>query len=138
MEDLLQTCQDSTVDIWTLKTPLSEDRAGDPNICKVVCSQEGKALYFSRSPIPFSREGGKGRRFFKHIGLYAYANHALQTMPSLSPCMLEEAEMLEQLRFLFHGLHVQVHETQEETLGIDLPEHLTEAETWMKQGKLLV
>lgn len=137
IKDLLQTCSSSESEVWTLKTKLeNEDEIRDPNICKVVCDVKGQALYFSRSPIPYRRERIEGV-MYRHVGLYAYSTAALEKIGKMPSCEIEEAESLEQLRFLFHGLKMQVHETEEVSIGIDLPEHLAEAEEYLKKQKLL-
>ncbi|MES2200493.1 MAG: 3-deoxy-manno-octulosonate cytidylyltransferase [Chlamydiota bacterium] len=137
MQDLLQSCAFSEAEIWTLKTRMkADDRVQDPNICKVVCDINGHALYFSRSPIPYRQTKPDGPTF-RHIGLYAYSNAALEKINTMPSCEIEEAESLEQLRFLYHGLKMQVHETEELSLGIDLPEHLSAAEEYLKKQKLL-
>ena len=128
--DLLQSVQNDSADIWTLKKQCS-DRcdAHSPHLAKVVCDYAGCALYFSRSLIPFYRDVPEDERiYFKHIGIYAFTAQALDKLQSLSPSYLEKAELLEQLSFLYHGLKIKVHETQHEVLGIDLPEHLCAAE----------
>ncbi len=134
IKDLLQSCESSEVDIWTLKQELDSVRASDPSICKVVCDQKADALYFSRSPIPYVREGGVPVKYFKHVGLYAYSDQALRKIAKMPPCEIESAEMLEQLRFLFNGLKIRVHETKENSIGIDLLEHLVLAEKHLKTG----
>lgn len=137
IKDLLQTCDSSSADVWTLKTKItSEEQIADPNICKVVCDERGYALYFSRSPIPYRRDG-KETVIFRHLGLYAYSSEALKKMQGMKPCAIEEAESLEQLRFLFRGLKIQVHETEYDSLGIDLPKHLLVAEEHVKKQRLL-
>lgn len=130
LEDLLVFDRNDQADLWTLKIKIDEKRVFDPSVCKVVCDREGFALYFSRSPIPCYRDAGGERNYFKHIGLYAYSDAALRRIGEMKPCELEEAEVLEQLRFLFNGMKIQVKETQEETIGIDLPEHLALAERY--------
>ena len=128
IEILLQTCYEKE-DIWTLRKKINEEKElHDPNIVKVVVDQHKRALYFSRAPIPFVRDAHQGIQFYKHIGLYAYTSEALDQIQDLSSCFIEEAESLEQLRFLYHGLSIKVHETEYESLGIDLPEHLELAE----------
>lgn len=137
IKDLLQSCSSSEAEIWTLKTKMREgDRIEDSSICKVVCDVNDHALYFSRSPIPYRQEKTNAS-IFRHIGLYAYSNAALEKISTMPSCEIEEAESLEQLRFLFHGLKMQVHETQELSLGIDLPEHLIAAEEYLKKQNLL-
>lgn len=97
--------------------------ASDPNVVKVVLNHRGRALYFSRSPIPYWREGQKPF-FYRHIGLYAYRVDFLREFVSLPPGRLEEAEKLEQLRALEYGYPIVVVETAEETLEVDTPADL--------------
>lgn len=125
IDDLLQGVDKGM--IWTLKKEI-HDPADilAPQIVKVVTDHSGKALYFSRSPIPYDRTGYKPR-YYKHIGLYAYSTEALkkiETFP-LSPLCLTES--LEQLTFLENGLPIQVYETEYETVGIDTPQDLQKA-----------
>lgn len=138
--DLLQSCATDQSDVWTLKKKIAfEEEALSPHIAKVVCDCDGYALYFSRSQIPFYRDVVKAEEkvFYKHIGLYAFTAQALQKIGTLSPCSIECAEQLEQLRFLYHKLKVRVHETKHEAMGIDLPEHLAKAEILLKQSCIL-
>lgn len=128
IEDLLPSNLGSGVDVWTLKKKIiDKERIESPHVVKVVTDLNGKALYFSRSTIPY----GVGP-YFKHIGLYAYTKEALQKIGSMPLSSLEKSEKLEQLRFLENGMHIQVHETAHETIGIDLPEHLEKARTFIK------
>jgi 3-deoxy-manno-octulosonate cytidylyltransferase (CMP-KDO synthetase) len=138
--DLLQSCTTDSAQkedyIWTLKKKIIRiEDAETPHVCKVVTDKNGFALYFSRHMVPFIRDTHleKEYSFFKHIGMYAYSDAALQKLAHLKPCPLEEAEQLEQLRFLYNGMRVRVHETLEEPFGIDLPEHLAYAESVAKQ-----
>jgi 3-deoxy-manno-octulosonate cytidylyltransferase (CMP-KDO synthetase) len=111
-------------EIWTLKKKItSDEQILSPHVVKVVCDQEGRALYFSRSCIPSSQ-----KEVYKHVGLYAYTDAALGKIKHLPPCELERQERLEQLRFLFYGLQVHVHETDQEIFGIDTKEELAIAE----------
>ncbi len=95
----------------------------NPNVVKVVTDLAGNAIYFSRSPIPFVREGGAGRHF-KHIGLYVYRRDFLLGYSGLPVGPLEQAERLEQLRALENGYRIRVVETEYESLGVDTPEDL--------------
>ena len=124
--------------MWTLKAKIVDEKdVCDPNCVKVVCDVEGKALYFSRSPIPYYRNPqALEKTYFKHIGLYAYSNEALEKISHMKMSELEAAESLEQLRFLCQGLKIQVNETKEETIGIDLPEHLVLAEEYVRNNFL--
>lgn len=107
--------------IATLATPIgSANEFLDPNVVKVVCDEDGRALYFSRAPIPWDRDGasaGAGARSFaaarRHVGLYAYRVGALRRLAALEPTVPEVSEKLEQLRALGHGLIIQVAEAIE-------------------------
>lgn len=108
---------DSEADIATLAAPLNSlDEFMDPNVVKVVTNTQGRALYFSRAPIPWNRDGApsglNSQRVFsgarRHIGLYAYRAGALLRMAALPPTALEVCEKLEQLRALENGLQIRV------------------------------
>ncbi|PHX92245.1 MAG: 3-deoxy-manno-octulosonate cytidylyltransferase [Flavobacteriales bacterium] len=125
---LLSAFEDSNIDIATLKIAIkdSEDIA-DPNIVKVVCDKNDKALYFSRASIPFKRSITNEVQHFRHIGMYAFRCTALQNIASLKPSMLEITELLEQLRWLENGLSIGVKETHWASPAIDTPEDLAKA-----------
>lgn len=131
LSDLLQSWKTDGADIWTLKKKMvNPDEIYSPHICKVVSDAQGFALYFSRAPIPHVRDPGtEFSEFFKHIGIYAFSDAALSKLAGLEPAPLEIAEKLEQLRFLTHGLRIRVHETHEEPIGVDLPEHLARVQS---------
>lgn len=134
IQDLLQSCTVESSDVWTLcKKIVNLEEVTNPHFAKVILDANGHALNFSRSPIPYYRDPrpDHDKHYFKHVGLYAYTRSALQKMGHFSSCHLEEAEQLEQLRFLYNGLKVRVHETEHEVFGIDLPEHLVRAEKTM-------
>ncbi|MBI2158986.1 MAG: 3-deoxy-manno-octulosonate cytidylyltransferase [Candidatus Rokubacteria bacterium] len=104
--------------VSTLKIRLLPEEMDNPNVNKVVCASDGRALYFSRYPIPYDRDG-RGVVRFKHVGLYAYRRAALEAFHRLPPSPLEQTEKLEQLRFLEHGIPIVVVETDEPTIGVD-------------------
>ena len=104
--------------VSTLKIRLLPDEVENPNVNKVVCAADGTALYFSKYPVPYDRDG-RGVVRFKHIGLYAYRRAALEAYHRLPPSPLELTEKLEQLRFLEHGVPIVVVETDEPTIGVD-------------------
>lgn len=110
--------------VSTLKVAMTAEESRDPNKVKLVTSSSGRALYFSRSPVPFDRDAQGGAAYFKHLGFYAYSAPALARFRKLRPGPLELAEKLEQLRFLEHGIDITVVETQKDTLGIDTEEDL--------------
>ncbi|HTU45854.1 MAG TPA: 3-deoxy-manno-octulosonate cytidylyltransferase [Bryobacteraceae bacterium] len=95
------------------------------NVVKVVTNLLSDAIYFSRCPIPYERDGRSGRPlFFKHIGLYVYRRDFLLQYPDLTVGPLEQAERLEQLRALENGFRIRVVEAEYESLGVDTPEDL--------------
>jgi 3-deoxy-manno-octulosonate cytidylyltransferase (CMP-KDO synthetase) len=104
--------------VTTLKIRLAPEEQSNPNVNKVVCGVDGRALYFSKYPIPYDRDG-IGVVRFKHPGFYAYRKAALDAFHRLSPSQLELTENLEQLRFLENGIDIIVLETTEPTLGVD-------------------
>lgn len=110
----------------TLATPVGKDTAGDPNTVKVAVAENGRALYFSRSPIPFFRQGVPAYR--KHLGIYAYRAETLSAVAALPPSPLEHAESLEQLRWLEAGHAIWVGEAAGDSIGVDTPADLVEAE----------
>lgn len=109
--------------VSTLMIRATEDELPKPHVNKVVRGLNGQALYFSKYPIPYDRDG-RGTPRFKHIGLYAYRRAALETFHAAPPSPLELAEGLEQLRFLEHGVAIAVEETDEPTIGIDTEDDL--------------
>jgi 3-deoxy-manno-octulosonate cytidylyltransferase (CMP-KDO synthetase) len=90
---------------------------------KVVTDLRGRALYFSRAPIPFDRDGARPA-YFKHLGLYAYRKAALDRFMKLPESSLEKSERLEQLRFLENGIPIFVRETPHDSVGVDTEEDL--------------
>jgi len=95
----------------------------DPNVVKVVTDLAGDAIYFSRCPVPFGRQGFPTRHF-KHIGLYVYRRPFLLQYSSLPVGPLEQAERLEQLRAIENGYKIRVVETEYDSLGVDTPADL--------------
>jgi 3-deoxy-manno-octulosonate cytidylyltransferase (CMP-KDO synthetase) len=120
--------------VSTLCIRASEAELADPNVNKVVRDVTGRALYFSKYPIPYDRDGIEPVRF-KHIGLYAYHFHALDAFHRLRPSSLERAERLEQLRFLENGIPIAVMETKEPTIGVDTEDDLRAVEAWLASGR---
>ena len=109
----------------TLAVPIrSAEQWQNPNCVKVVCDKAGRALYFSRSPIPFVRDGSPDfqanpPRFFQHLGVYAYRREFLLNLAVLPAHPLEAAEKLEQLRVLAHGHSIVVGTVSEAGVGVD-------------------
>ncbi len=131
MELLLEPIFDGRAEVSTLKTALDGAAAADPNCVKVVTDKGGRALYFSRFPLPYDRDGTGGVAYYKHIGLYAYTREALVRFHALPQSRLELAEKLEQLRFLENGTAIHVAETAEDTIGVDTEEDLQRARAFL-------
>ena len=131
IELLLRPILNGDAEVTTLKVALDQDSARDPNYVKVVTDNRGRALYFSRSFIPFDRDGRGGIRFYKHIGLYGYTRAALTLFHSLPQSSLELAEKLEQLRYLQNGVDILVAETPYDTIGVDTAADLERAAAFL-------
>ena len=112
-----------------VRRPRSE--MADPNRVKVLFGADHMALYFSRALIPFLREGGEDAPVYLHWGIYAYRREALEKFVSLPPGRFESCEKLEQLRALENGIGIYVLETELESVGVDTPADLAEAEKKM-------
>lgn len=123
---ILSVHGDEAVDMGTLKKQIIDPTdIVNTNVVKVVTNLLGDAIYFSRCPIPYERDGRTGVPiYFKHIGLYVYRREFLLRYPDLTAGPLEEAERLEQLRALENGYRIRVVATDYESLGVDTPEDL--------------
>jgi len=144
LESLKQCFSDEATDIATLVKPFDAEGGlkvlENPNSPKVVVDSRMRALYFSRSVIPYLRnvpkeEWLKRHTYYKHIGLYGYRRDILNEITQLEPSPLELAESLEQLRWLENGYTIKVATTNVETIGIDTPEDLVRAEEYLKTCK---
>lgn len=144
IESIIACFEDESIDIATLVKPFAEDASleslENPNSPKVVLSNDRRALYFSRSVVPYLRgtercDWLKSHTFYKHIGMYAFRTEALREVTSLPQGVLEVAESLEQLRWLENGYKIGVGITHKETIGIDTPEDLEAAEAYLKTIK---
>jgi len=119
--------RDPRICMGTLARPMGAAEAADPSKVKVVVDRQGFALYFSRSPIPYLRDGAPAdgaRPYLLHIGLYAYRRETLLRLAALAPTPLEERERLEQLRALEHGIRIRVVQTEHQSFGVDTPADL--------------
>ena len=124
----------------TLATPFKRaEDFNNPNQVKVVFRRDGRALYFSRSIMPFPREQAgrvddawvKANPCFKHLGLYAYQADLLEKFAKLPPGRYEVAEKLEQLRALENGYDIACGVTEDPTIGVDTPEDAVKFEQWL-------
>ena len=124
--------------IATLIRPLeSIEELENPNVVKVVIDQLSRALYFSRAAIPYVRDPDSEQKpgkfdFFSHIGLYAFRKEILDEVVKLPPTALEQAESLEQLRWMEHGIPIRTAISHIRSIGVDTPEDL---ELIRKQGR---
>lgn len=138
ISSLVQLMEKSSAQIGTMCKSINDEAAiFNPNVVKIVKAKDGKALYFSRNPVPYVRgkdqkDWPKEAKFYKHLGMYAYRSEVLPQLGSLPQGMLENAESLEQLRWLEEGYSIYVAETPWESMGIDTPEDLKAAEIWWK------
>jgi 3-deoxy-manno-octulosonate cytidylyltransferase (CMP-KDO synthetase) len=127
LDALLAPFRGGDVKAATLAAPLDPVRdaalVASPHQVKVVVNLRGDALYFSRSPIPFARDGIP--RYLGHIGLYAFRRDVLDAVTSLPPSFLEKTEKLEQLRFLEHNIPMRVSLTSCHPRGVDTPDDLS-------------
>jgi 3-deoxy-manno-octulosonate cytidylyltransferase (CMP-KDO synthetase) len=113
-----------SIPMGTLKKRIVDpSEIGSPSVVKVVTDREGNAIYFSRAPIPYVRDGAAAEHW-KHIGLYVYRREFLLSYSQLPIGPLERAECLEQLRALENGYKIRVVETEYESVHVDTPEDL--------------
>lgn len=121
--------EDESVTMTTLKCRiLDQDGIHNPNHVKVVTDRQGYALYFSRYPIPFSRDDKPEMVYFKHLGFYGFRMEFLVHFTCLSKGVLESCEKLEQLRALEHGFKIKVLETSFDSIEVDIPEDIIKVE----------
>lgn len=141
LDTICHCFEDATTQIATLGKPFtSMESVKNPNSPKIVVDNQGFAMYFSRSVIPFIRgketaEWLQHYPFLKHLGIYAYRKNVLKEITQLPQSSLELAESLEQLRWLQNGYKIKVGTTDVETVGIDTPEDLQRAEDFLKHNK---
>ena len=121
---------DPELHMVTAANPLdpADPAVSDPNVVKVVLKQNGHALYFSRSPLPFFRNPVPGLQVLRHKGIYGYRRDFLETFVTWPPSPLEQAESLEQLRALENGANIRVLITNDTSPGVDTPEQALEIE----------
>ena len=135
VEALLKPMQRPEVMVSTVKTPCKLEEIDNPNAVKVVTDRNGRALYFSRSTIPYDRDRAGNIQYFKHLGLYAYRKAALKTFCSLPESKLEAAERLEQLRLLEIGIDIYVEETPFGSVEVDTEEDLRRVEELLRSSR---
>ena len=127
LEKLIRLFDDASVQVASLMRKMSKEEAQNPNNVKVVTDKSGDALYFSRSLIPFQRDGVSIAEYFLHVGVYAYKKDALMNFTRWPQSGLEKTEKLEQLRYLENGIKIRMAETDYINIAIDTPEDLEKA-----------
>lgn len=146
LESLKKCFEYQSTDIATLVKPFAFsdgiDALKNPNSPKVVFNSRMQAIYFSRSVIPYLRgvepqDWLRVHTFYKHIGLYGYRSSVLREITALPQGILEQAESLEQLRWIENGYTIRVGITDIETIGIDTPADLEKAECYLKEFEKL-
>ena len=126
---------DVSLAMGTAARPIADDaELSNPHVVKVVCDAAGMALYFSRAAIPHGRDRSAAAATRAHVGLYVYRRDVVQRLVTLAPGPLEQAEMLEQLRALEHGIGIKVMDTQYQSLGVDTPADRERARQLMFAG----
>jgi 3-deoxy-manno-octulosonate cytidylyltransferase (CMP-KDO synthetase) len=129
---LLRLFDRPEVQVGTLAVRCPSVEIANPNAVKVVTASNGRALYFSRSTIPFDRAAAGFAGYRKHLGIYAYRKAALEQFAALPPGWLETVERLEQLRLLENGIDIYVAPAPADTIGVDTEEDLARAEAMLK------
>lgn len=126
--DVFSNDDTKEISLASLKIELKESKEiQNPNNVKVITDNNGFALYFSRSVIPFLRDQDFDVKYYKHIGVYAFRKEALLEFSKLPMLPLETSEKLEQLRYLEYGKRIKMIETDFIGVGIDTPEDLEKA-----------
>lgn len=126
--------RDPEIDIATACHPIQDTESlQSPHVVKVVVDRRGRALYFSRAPIP-SGALFDGARAFRHVGVYAFRRDVLARFSKLPRTPLEMAEQLEQLRALEHGMTIAVVETRHATVGVDVPADIKNVERFVEES----
>ncbi|MFW5837513.1 MAG: 3-deoxy-manno-octulosonate cytidylyltransferase [Desulfovibrionaceae bacterium] len=134
IDELIAPFDDPAVRVTTLCARLDATQAANPDRVKVVLDKRGDALYFSRAPIPYDRDGEGAERLL-HLGLYAFRMEALELFAGLPPGRLERTERLEQLRLLENGVPIRVVCTEHRSFGVDRPEDIEAITTIIMENK---
>jgi 3-deoxy-D-manno-octulosonate cytidylyltransferase len=136
LEKLLTVISEPDVVVASVMQKLGVDEdINNPNFVKVVCDKNNNALYFSRSPIPYKRNLQSSLPIYKHVGVYAFKKNSLLAFTKWPMGVLEQTEMLEQLRYLENGVSIKMVETTTSSIGIDTPEDLEKAKLYYANRK---
>lgn len=133
IDKLCRTFEQDSTEIATLIAPIkNEELRANPNIVKMVRRKDGRALYFSRSAIPYRRNETFIFPTYRHLGIYAFRRETLGKLAFLDRGNLEQYEMLEQLRWLEAGFDIMTAIVEEAPMGVDVPEDVDKILAWMK------
>jgi 3-deoxy-manno-octulosonate cytidylyltransferase (CMP-KDO synthetase) len=136
LEKLLQQFDDEMVQVASIMQPLSDmQQIENPNVVKVCVDKNWNALYFSRSPIPYFRNKEGAATYYKHVGVYAFRKKALLDFTGWPVSFLEDAEKLEQLRYLENGVKLRMVLADFTSVEIDTPEDLERARALLSNSK---
>jgi len=125
--------EDPKLGMVTAANPITNSAdVRNPNVVKVVTDLAGRALYFSRSVIPYDRDGSGGIKYLRHQGIYGYRRKVLLDFVKWKPTPLEQTEKLEQLRALEHGVSIGVIAVKRGSVGVDVPGDLVKAARALK------
>ena len=139
LQCLIDCFSDPATQIATLRKRITnQEELLSPNNVKVIGTENGRAIYFSRQPLPYLRgveieKWIERQDYYKHIGIYAFRSETLHSIVKLQQSPLEKSESLEQLRWLENGYAIRLRDTQIENIGIDTPEDLNKAEESLRQ-----
>lgn len=140
LRSLVSCFDDEATQIATLRTPIcGNEELFSPNNVKVICNAQGRAVYFSRQPLPYLRGTNPDQwlsvqPYYKHVGIYAFRAEILKEVVMLEQSPLERSESLEQLRWLENGYTIRVCDTDAANIGIDTPEDLKMAESQIQNA----
>ena len=134
LRDLVAVFANPQVKVASLMCTLAAEQVQNPNFVKVVVDEQQRAIYFSRSPIPYNREG-KSMTYWKHIGVYAYRRDILLSFTQWPKGNLEQVELLEQLRLVEKGVSIQMVQTTHQAIAIDTQEDLDRARLELRLPK---
>lgn len=133
LKKLIDCFSDENVDLASLKQEITDsEMINNPNCVKVITDINNYAIYFSRSPIPYYRANSDSTKYYKHIGIYAFRKRALLDFSKTKATPLELAEKIECLRYLETGKTIKMIETSFIGIGIDTPEDLKKARSFIK------
>ena len=133
--DLLSVFENPEVLVGSLMHKIVDrEMVTNPNVVKVVTDNQGYALYFSRSPLPYARNTDSPFTYYRHIGVYGYRKQALMQFVKWPVSPLENTEKLEQLRYLENGVRIKMVKTEFEAVGIDTQEDLARAQQYLNKN----